>query len=409
MGETPGRRIGQIVLKAHSRCDLDCDYCYVYKLGDQSWRDQPKLMTGETVDALGDRLAAYLDVDDPQLVIELTFHGGEPTLAPPEFFANTVAKVRSKVGNKTVVQCGVQTNANRLGEEGIGQEYLEVFRENSIRVGVSLDGGPDANVHRVNRRGEPTYEATVKGILAMQESSRYRKLFSGILAVINLESDPIETYKSLRELDPPAIDFLLPHGNWITPPPGLETQEARDEAPYAAWLGAIFDKWYPDDAKWLRIRTFDSRLSLLAGGKSSVESIGTGAETHLVVVETDGSYELVDTLKSSPGRVAKTGLNVYEHSLQEAALYMEEKLRSIGGGALAVVCQKCPIGAQCGGGYLPHRAAQDGFGHQSVFCKDLAGSFAHMYGRLTEGALGKKILSHIDSYYTTTASGVVLQ
>ncbi|MEU9838708.1 hypothetical protein AB0C69_05725, partial [Actinomadura sp. NPDC048032] len=32
----------EFILKIHSRCNLACDYCYVYEMGDQSWRDQPR-------------------------------------------------------------------------------------------------------------------------------------------------------------------------------------------------------------------------------------------------------------------------------------------------------------------------------------------------------------------------------
>ena len=31
----------EFVLKIHSRCDLACDYCYMYTMADQSWRDRP--------------------------------------------------------------------------------------------------------------------------------------------------------------------------------------------------------------------------------------------------------------------------------------------------------------------------------------------------------------------------------
>lgn len=31
----------QFVLKLHSRCNLACDYCYVYQMADQTWRSRP--------------------------------------------------------------------------------------------------------------------------------------------------------------------------------------------------------------------------------------------------------------------------------------------------------------------------------------------------------------------------------
>ena len=36
--------IDTVLLKVASRCNLDCSYCYVYHMGDDGWRYQPKLM-----------------------------------------------------------------------------------------------------------------------------------------------------------------------------------------------------------------------------------------------------------------------------------------------------------------------------------------------------------------------------
>jgi sulfatase maturation enzyme AslB (radical SAM superfamily) len=35
------------IAKVHSWCDLSCDYCYMYEMADQSWRDQPRRMSAE--------------------------------------------------------------------------------------------------------------------------------------------------------------------------------------------------------------------------------------------------------------------------------------------------------------------------------------------------------------------------
>ena len=38
----------EFVVKIHSRCDLACDYCYMYELADQTWRDRPRKMSDDT-------------------------------------------------------------------------------------------------------------------------------------------------------------------------------------------------------------------------------------------------------------------------------------------------------------------------------------------------------------------------
>ena len=49
-------RIDTVLLKVASRCNLDCSYCYVYNLGDNSWRAMPKFMALETQECVAAQL-----------------------------------------------------------------------------------------------------------------------------------------------------------------------------------------------------------------------------------------------------------------------------------------------------------------------------------------------------------------
>src|SRR5262249_19539832 len=51
--------IRQFVLKIYSRCNLACDYCYVYTMADQTWRDRPLLMSADVVRLAADRIAEH--------------------------------------------------------------------------------------------------------------------------------------------------------------------------------------------------------------------------------------------------------------------------------------------------------------------------------------------------------------
>ena len=42
----------------------------------------------------------------------------------------------------------------------------------------------------------------------------------GCCATVDVRSDPVAVYRALAALDPPSLDFLLPHGTWDSPPPG---------------------------------------------------------------------------------------------------------------------------------------------------------------------------------------------
>src|SRR5262249_15228527 len=72
--------IRQFVLKVHSRCNLACDYCYVYRMADQTWRDQPLAMSRETLRLAADRIAEHAARHRLSRV-GVVLHGGEPLLA----------------------------------------------------------------------------------------------------------------------------------------------------------------------------------------------------------------------------------------------------------------------------------------------------------------------------------------
>jgi uncharacterized protein len=351
----------EFVLKIHSRCDLACDYCYLYAMADQSWRDQPKRMSEATGRQVAFRIGEH--VRRHQLAeIGVVLHGGEPLLAGPEFIAWLVTAIRDAVGHGVSVHPRVQTNGVRLGEE-----FLTVFRGLGIGVGVSLDGAAVAqDRHRRFRDGRGSH-AAVSEALALLTSPRYRDLFSGVLCVIDPRNDPLSTYEALLAYGPAKVDFLLPHGTWDTPPPGRVAGSAH--TPYADWLIAIFDEWYPRPRT--RVRLFEEIVRVLLGGTSGAESIGA-APVNVVVVETNGAIEQVDTLKAAFDGASRTGLDVTRDSFDAALRLPEIAARQMGVRALCRQCQECRLSRACGGGLYAHRyRAATGFANPSVYCPDL--------------------------------------
>jgi uncharacterized protein len=72
----------QFVVKVHSRCDLACDHCYVYRGADQSWRGRPMVMSDEAIAWTAQRIAEHAGAH--QLPgVHVVLHGGEPLLAGP--------------------------------------------------------------------------------------------------------------------------------------------------------------------------------------------------------------------------------------------------------------------------------------------------------------------------------------
>src|SRR5487761_1032814 len=317
----------EFVVKVHSRCDLACDYCYMYEMADQSWRDRPRRMSTEIAHRTAMRIGEH--VRSHQIPsVALILHGGEPLLAGRELITEFVCATHAAVGPGVQVDVRVQTNGI-----GLNDSYLRLFNDLDVRVGVSLDGGAESHDrHRRFASGRGSYAAVAAGLDKLTRA-QYRHLFSGLLCTIDLHNEPVATYEALVAFDPPRIDFLLPHGTWDTPPPGRSPDAA--DTPYADWLIAIFDHWYANPRTGIRL--FEEIMQLLLNGTSSGETVGL-APARMVVIETDGSIEQVDTLKAAYDGAAMTGLHVARDSLEAALLLPGVVARQLGTMALAAQC-----------------------------------------------------------------------
>lgn len=248
----------------------------------------------------------------------------------------------------------------------LSTRYLDLFDEYGVRVGISLDGDRAANDRHRRFADGRTSHPLVLAAVALLRSEPYRHLYQGLLCTVDVANDPVAVLDALVELEPPRVDFLLPHATWETPP-------ARpDGAPdaYARWLLRIFDHW-DRLGRPVPVRIFESLLSTLRGGPSLTESLGL-APTDLVVVETDGTLEQVDSLKSAFEGAAATGFNVFDHAFDQVAAHPGVRARQLGLAGVSDSCRRCPVVRSCGGGLYTHRYRDgNGFDNPSVYCTDL--------------------------------------
>ncbi|WP_205751827.1 FxsB family cyclophane-forming radical SAM/SPASM peptide maturase [Cryptosporangium phraense] len=371
----------EFVVKVHSRCNLACDYCYMYEMADQSWRSQPVVMSERVMNQVCERIAEHAAAHDLPAV-QVVLHGGEPLLAGPSAIRRFVRRAR-EVAGPTRVGFGVQTNGILLTPE-----FLDLFGEYDVRVGVSLDGdeaGQDRHRRYTNGRG--SYDRVAAG-LRLLTSDEYRPLFSGLLCTVDVDNDPIATYREMAGWAPPKLDYLLPHGNWETPPPRRTPDPSS--TPYADWLIPIFDHWYDAPRPAPRVRMFGAIMRTLLGRAVATEHVGL-APIRLLVIETDGTLQQVDTLKSTYAGAPETGLNVAGNALDDALLHPSIVARQIGVDALGPTCRACSLRDVCGGGDYPHRyRPNSGFRHPSVYCPDLMRLITHVKNRLESDLLAAR-------------------
>jgi uncharacterized protein len=360
----------QFIIKLHSRCNLSCDYCYVYHHVDQSWRDRPIVMTPETIDALAHRIGDHVAAHQvPDLIVVL--HGGEPLLAGPAVIDHTISAIRAQVPAGTLVDVALQTNGTLIDDR-----FIDVFRRHDVGIGVSLDGGRAShNSHRIYADGRPSFALVQRGLDRLRAEEG---IWTGTLCAIDLANDPIQVYEDLIALHPPELDLLLPLANWVHLPPGHDP----DGTPYAEWLIKVFDRWFDAPRRETGIRLFESIIGLLLGGHSETEAVGLDS-SDAITVETDGTLEVTDALKTTAQGLGALGLSVHHNSLDQAMRHPAVRAMRRTVDRLSVECQACPIVEVCGGGQYSHRYGTDGgFLHPSVYCQDLIRLITHINGRL---------------------------
>nr|BFE70129.1 hypothetical protein GCM10020092_034300 [Actinoplanes digitatis] len=197
------------------------------------------------------------------------------------------------------------------------------------------------------------------GIGALRQPAN-RGIYAGLLCTVDLRNDPLRTFGALLSHEPPAIDFLLPHGNWEHPPPGVEVAAgAARPTPYAEWLIPVFDRWYDARPPQTMIRMFESIISLSLGGPSLTDTLGLDPAA-AIVVESDGSFEGHDALKTAGGDGGATGLSVADHSIDDVVRHVAVAGARHGLAGLGPECRRCPVVRVCGGGLFAHRYAPGG-------------------------------------------------
>ena len=352
--------INECVVKLTARCNINCDYCYEFNLGDESWRQQPRKMSLAVARQLATRIAEHAMQHNLSRIM-IGLHGGEPLLAGAKHLDAVVGAFRAIERTGLTVDVSVQTNAIL-----VTSEICEVLNKHNIGVGVSIDGNKANNdVHRVDHRGKSSWQATIDGLACLRANAPSQ--LSGLLAVIDVNSDPIEVFDAIADLGIRDVDFLLQHFHWDRLPP----RPNADDAAYGKWWFAIWQAWARGRHANLRIRFLEQLVRHLAGGRSIYEW-GALEPASLVVIASDGAIEGVDAMKSAATGVQRLGYSVFTHTFDEVLAHELVRARQNGLGGLCSTCQACPEAKVCGGGYFPHRWGRGrGYDNPSVYCTDL--------------------------------------
>jgi uncharacterized protein len=193
-------------------------------------------------------------------------------------------------------------------------------------------------------------------------------MFTGVLAVVDLASNPFEVYTFLKSIGAPSIDFLYRDGNHDRLPVGKTSLVSTE---YGDWMGRLLNI-YLSDPEPTPIRVLDDMLKLLLGGTARKEGVGLNSYG-ILVIDTDGRVNKNDTLKSAFAAADRfePKWSVLTDDLCEIVRSPEFDAYHRSQSPMAPACRACSDLAICGGGMPAHRWSRDnGFANPSVFCSD---------------------------------------
>ena len=350
------------VLKIASRCNLNCSYCYMYNMGDQTYLKQPKFMALETVQAFADKLKSYCNSAGIEFV-QIIFHGGEPLLAKPSYFEECVAIFRNTIPEVEYVFT-IQTNGVTLDKN-----WYELLLKLKISIGISIDGPKKYHdEYRVFHNGKGSYNQVTK---AIQLGKQYN--LRGLLLVVNINIPVEDLYAEMKALDVNSLNLLLPDGHFDQPPFGLDMDRwgNDDYTPFADWFIKLYKIWKEDKDR-PSIYFFETLVKMIMGQEGIGNQLMGRKTNGVVVVESDGSVEVVDSLRACFEGITRNDINVHKNDLEDLFEDDTFQLYYRAHDEVSEQCLNCPVYDICGGGFLGHRYSEEkGFDNPTMYCKDM--------------------------------------
>ena len=304
----------------------------------------------------------------------MILHGGEPLLAGADHIRHAVDAVRSARPARVMV------NAHRPDQRRAPRPRLP---------GLFDERGCSGQRQPGRRPGRPT-----TGTGVGPRAGRLDRVRAGLTELIaprvpatcstacsarsTCATTPSATYESLLAFAPPAMDFLLPHGNWETPPPGPPAGRRRHAVRRLAHRG-LRPLVPRGPERETQVRLFDEIIRLLLGapcrqrilGLSAVQPWSSSRPTAASSRWTASSRRTTEP----PGHRCTSAVIAFDAALMLPSI----AARQIGERALSPQCRSCEVRRVCGAGLYPHRYRPGtGFANPSVYCRDLFRLIKHI-------------------------------
>ncbi len=353
-------------------CNLNCSYCF--------FLDKKSLYPGSRFRMSDEVLRSYIR----QLIeshgagrVTVSWQGGEPTLMGVDFFRRAVEYRNKYAMPGMAFENTMQTNGTLLDDEWCG-----FFRENNFLIGISIDGPRELHdANRVDKRGEPTFDAVMRGLRLLQKHGVEYNILTAVNRV-NAEH-PLEVYRFHRdEAGSTWMQFIpvveRPHEGGVTRREKDATVSERSVKPeqFGNFLIAIFDEWVRNDVGKMFVQTFEASVRNWLGLPSSGMCVFDPTCGHGLALEHNGDLYSCDHFVE-PGYLLG---NIQQSRMIELA--GSERQRKFGRDkwdGLPRYCHECEVRFACHGECPKNRflATPDGEPGLNYLCAGYKAFFRH--------------------------------
>ncbi len=342
-------------------CNLGCRYCYYLEKADLYPASSAPRMSDQVLE---EYIAQHIDAF-PGLVVNFSWHGGEPTILGLDYFRNIVALQRKHQRPGTRITNGVQTNGVLLD-----QSWGQFLAEEGFSVGLSLDGPEDLHdCYRVSKGQKASHAAVLRAYRML----RRFKVPCDLLCVVHDRNvrEPQRTYRFFKEIDARYLGFLP----LVVRGPDRVSPESVPAEAYGEFLTAIFDEWVRRDIGRIEIQNFEE-ASRPARGMDHSLCIVRETCGEIPVVEHNGDFYSCDHFVDPAHRLGSISDTRLVDLLESPAqLAFGEAKRD----SLPRQCRVCEVRALCNGGCPKDRFIRtaDGEDGLNYLCAGFLRFFRH--------------------------------
>ena len=348
MSTTLFKETKTIVLKTNNSCDLKCTYCY-----DESNNSKP--FRTLDLDNVYSTLKQLVDYSKKNRIsnLNLIWHGGEPLLMGIDYYSKIVNMQKDFNFDFSNL---IQTNATHLN-----LEWVDFFRKNNFKIGVSFDGSVTANnIHRQKT------DIVIKNIELLNQYSIYPSLICVISDLNFLHYN--EMFDFLKTIKTEYTDLIPCYEN--------NGRYSLSNSNYKIFMKSMFDLWWNSDRK-LNIRFFHNivdKMQCKVAFSDFITCSLTGRCGEIISINSDQKVYFCDCLPKETryqiGLLSQGFDNIGENSNYNALKLSNDFTHKD--------CLECNFLNICGKGCLTRRQSKNYDLNKDYYCEGRQFLFKHI-------------------------------